>query len=171
MNTKLIEQYIEAILKEIGEDVKRDGLLETPKRVAKAYTELFEGYRISNSEILNKKFETTYDNGIVNIKDIPVYSFCEHHILPFFGHALITYQPKNGKVIGLSKINRLVRNCARKLQTQEQLTQDIGDALMKALNCVYVKVELKCRHMCMEMRGVNQFGSETVTQRIWGELS
>lgn len=163
----IIEEAILAILKEIGEDINRDGLKDTPKRVAKAYKELFEGYTLNNKEILSKTFETTYNDGNVCVKDIPVYTFCEHHILPFFGKASITYKPTNGKVVGLSKLNRLVRNCGRRLQTQEQLTDDIVNALIESLDPAFVEVELECRHMCMEMRGVNQCGSQTVTKRTY----
>lgn len=159
-----IEEATKMLLEAVGENLNRDGIKETPKRVAKAYKELLEGYIIEDESLLDKTFETTYNDGFVTIDNIPVYSFCEHHLLPFFGKALVCYKPNNGKVVGLSKINRLVRNCARRLQTQEQLTDDIAKAMQNALQCKAIKVEVKCRHMCMEMRGVNQFGSETITK-------
>lgn len=167
MDVKKIENAVKIILEEIGEDVNRDGLLETPKRVAKAYKELFEGYTINDETFLDKTFITTYNEGNVKIENIPVYTFCEHHMLPFFGHATIEYKPNDGKVVGLSKINRLVRNCGRRLQTQEQLTDDIKKAFIKALDPKYVNVKIWCRHMCIEMRGVNQSGSETFTESVY----
>ena len=165
MNMKKIEEAIKTILIEIGEDPNRNGLLETPKRVAKAYKELFEGYTISNKEILNKQFETTYNNGVVKVSGIPVYTFCEHHMLPFFGTCDIEYKPNNGLVVGLSKLNRLVRNCSRRLNTQEQLTDNIGLAIIENLKASYCKIKVECRHMCVEMRGVNQSGSSTITEK------
>ena len=167
INTQRVEDAIKTILEEIGEDITRDGLQETPKRVAKAYKELFEGYRVDDESFLNKTFETTYNDGMVTIENIPVYTFCEHHILPFFGRVTVTYKPNNGKVVGLSKINRLVRNCGRRLQTQEQLTDDIKSALVNVLNPQYVNVKCWCRHMCVEMRGVNHSGSETFTETTY----
>ena len=167
MDKRKIEEAVLTILKEIGEDPNRDGLLETPKRVAKAYEALFERYKIKDESLLSKQFETTYTNGKVTIKHIPVYTFCEHHMLPFFGHCDVTYKPNDGKVVGLSKLNRLVRNCGRRLQTQEQLTDDILEAIKKALNPEYINVKVWCRHMCIEMRGVNHSGSETFTESTY----
>lgn len=167
MNSKKIEEAILTIINEIGDNPKRDGLLETPARVARAYKELFEGYQTKDEEILGKQFETTYTDGNVSVNHIPVYTFCEHHMLPFFGHCDVTYKPRNGKVVGLSKLNRLVRNCGRRLQTQEQMTDDILNAIKIALNPEYINVKVWCRHMCIEMRGVNHSGSETFTESTY----
>jgi len=167
MSRRRLENVIEAMLWIIGENPDRDGLKETPKRVAKAYEEMFKGYTIKDESFLNKTFDTTY-SGEITIDNIPVYSYCEHHIIPFFGTAKITYEPKDHKVVGLSKINRLVQNAGRRLQTQEQLTDDIFRAMNNVLQPWTLEVEIECRHLCMEMRGINQAGSVTKTKRQKG---
>lgn len=124
-----------------------------------------EGYYKSNDELLQTSFDDIIigDQHLIEIKNIPIYSFCEHHLLPFFGTAKVIYKP-NEKVVGLSKINRLVKNVSRKLQTQERITHEIVEALKSNLDPLYVYVELECRHMCVEMRGVQHNNSTTITK-------
>lgn len=141
------------VLKQIGEDAQREGLLKTPERVAKAMLYLTHGYELNAEEILNSaKFREDYSQMVV-VKDIEVYSMCEHHMLPFFGKAHVAYIP-NGHVVGLSKIPRVVDVFARRLQVQERLTNEIRDCIQQTLNPVGVGVVIECRHLCMSMRGV-----------------
>lgn len=172
MKKKIIEKAITNILYAIGENPERDGLKDTPARVAKAWEEMMSGYETTSEEILNKVFkDITVKDHLIQVVDIPVYSFCEHHLLPFFGTAKVEYKPslENG-VVGLSKINRLVKNISRKLQTQERITFEIARDIKHYLKAKYVKVTLECRHMCIEMRGVNHSGSKTITTEVMGEL-
>ncbi|WP_027431564.1 GTP cyclohydrolase I FolE [Lachnospira multipara] len=156
-----IKEGVRLILEGIGEDVNREGLLETPDRVAKMYHELAAGYSDDAKEHLSKRFHVD-NSDIVMEKDIYFYSLCEHHMLPFYGKAAIAYIP-NGEVVGLSKIARTVEVYARRLQIQEQLTNQIADAFMKELNCKGVMVHIEAEHMCMTMRGIKKPGSKTVT--------
>ncbi len=153
----------------IGEDPKREGLRETPERVARACKEIFGGYERAPKEILSKRFDSGA-SGLVVEKDIPFYSMCEHHLLPFFGKAAIGYVP-NGKVVGLSKLVRLVNAFARRAQIQENLTEQIADALMEHLKPKGVIVLLQAEHLCMSMRGVNKSGAKTSTLSHRGILS
>lgn len=158
-----IENEISLILTKIGEDIGRQGLEDTPLRVAKAYGEIFEGYRPFEEIVSVKEFDL--EDSVereVSIENIPFYSMCEHHMLPFWGTVNITYYPK-GKVIGLSKIPRIINYFSRRLQLQERLAEQIGKKINE-LTGAEVKVEMRARHMCMEMRGVNTFGSETVVR-------
>jgi GTP cyclohydrolase I len=158
------------LLQYIGEDVNREGLAETPLRAAKAWREWTRGYTMNPEDVL-KVFEdgaTGYDE-MVLVRDIPVYSKCEHHMADIFGTASIAYIP-NGKIVGLSKLNRLVDIYASRLQVQERLTTDIADAIEKHLQPKGVGVLLRCRHMCMESRGVRQHGHSTVTSALRGAL-
>ena len=165
-----IEDNIVRLLQYVGEDPKRGGLLETPKRVAKAWSEWTSGYKEDAATIL-KVFEDgaeEYDQ-MVTVKDIPFYSHCEHHMAPFFGTCTISYIP-NGKIVGLSKLSRIVQMYARRLQVQERLTSQIAEALNTHLQPLGVGVSITARHMCMESRGVKHQGSGTVTTALKGEM-
>ncbi|HEX8022615.1 GTP cyclohydrolase I FolE [Mucilaginibacter sp.] len=157
------------VLKQIGEDAEREGLLKTPERVAKAMLYLTHGYELNAEEILNSaKFKEDYSQMVV-VKDIEVYSMCEHHMLPFFGKAHVAYIP-NGHVVGLSKIPRVVDVFARRLQVQERLTNEIRDCIQQTLNPYGVGVVIECRHLCMSMRGVQKQNSVTTTSAFTGEF-
>lgn len=159
---------VQYLLKMVGEDPSREGLRDTPRRFVNALHEYTLGYDQNPEDIL-KVFEDGaegYDQ-MVLVKDIPVYSLCEHHLAPFWGTASIGYIP-DGKVVGLSKLSRLTNVFARRLQVQERLTTQIGEALQKHLQPKGVGVVLRCRHMCMESRGVRTPGSETVTSDLRG---
>jgi len=157
------------VLKQIGEDPDREGLLKTPERVAKAMLYLTHGYELNAEEILNSaKFKEEYSQMVV-VKDIEVYSMCEHHMLPFFGKAHVAYIP-NGHVVGLSKIPRVVDVFARRLQVQERLTNEIRDCIQQTLNPIGVGVVIECRHLCMSMRGVQKQNSVTTTSAFTGEF-
>ena len=146
------------------EDVNREGLLETPKRVAKMYEELFAGYEMDYHKILSKQFTVDGEPSEITVSDIQFYSMCEHHIMPFFGTISISYIPKKGgKVVGLSKLARLVECFARRLQIQERLGKQICDALVECLDPDCVKVVIKAEHTCMTARGINKPGSQTTT--------
>lgn len=164
------EDNIRRILQMVGEDANREGLLETPKRVVKAWAHWCSGYGKDPAEVL-KVFEDGADNydQMVCVRNIPIYSHCEHHLAPFFGTATIAYIP-NQKIVGLSKLSRLADIFARRLQVQERLTTQIADALQDALAPKGVGVLIRCRHMCMESRGVSQQGSETVTTALRGVI-
>ena len=164
---KNIEKAIKIILEEIGEDLNRDGLLDTPKRVSKSLREILCGYNANIEEIMSKRFKlTTESNNIVKVNSINFYSLCEHHLLPFWGHVNIEYVPKS-EVLGLSKFARLVDSFSRRLQIQENLTNQIGKTIIKYLKCDYVKVYIKAYHMCMIMRGVSKSDSFTETEFIY----
>ncbi len=162
------EEAVRTLLAWAGEDPAREGLLETPKRVVDAYGELFSGYRKDVAEILSKTFREVggYDD-IVLVRDIPFYSHCEHHMVPFFGKAHIAYLPHEG-VVGISKLARLTDAFARRFQTQENLTQQIIDAVNEHLGPRGAAVMLEAEHMCMTMRGVHAHGASTTTQRFTG---
>jgi len=161
------EQAISKVLELIGEDPKREGLLKTPSRVAKAFGFLTEGYHQDPEEILNQALFTTSNDEMVLVRDIEFYSMCEHHMLPIIGRAHVAYIP-DGKVVGLSKIPRIVNVYARRLQIQEQMTEQIADAISKSINPKGVAVVLHARHMCMEMRGVEKVNSTTVSSALRG---
>jgi GTP cyclohydrolase I len=157
------------VLKQIGENPEREGLLKTPERIAKAMLYLTHGYDLDAKEILNSAmFKEEYSQMVI-VKDIEVYSMCEHHMLPFFGKAYIAYIP-NGYVVGLSKIPRIVDVFARRLQVQERLTNEIRDCIQDTLNPIGVGVVLECRHLCMSMRGVQKQNSVTTTSAFTGEF-
>lgn len=146
------------------EDAEREGLQETPKRVAKMYEELFAGYEMDYHKILSKQFTVDGKPSTIEVKDINFYSMCEHHIMPFFGTIDIAYQPKvGGKVVGLSKLARLVECFARRLQIQERLGKQICDTLVECLDPEMVQVKITAEHTCMTARGINKPGSKTTT--------
>lgn len=159
-----VRKAIELLLEGIGEDISREGLKETPDRIARMYTEIFAGMEEDAKTHLSKTFpiEETEDRGIVLEKDITFYSMCEHHFMPFYGKAHIAYIP-DGKVVGLSKLARTVEVYAKRPQIQEQMTMQIADAIMKYLQPKGVMVMLEAEHMCMTMRGIKKPGSKTVT--------
>jgi len=158
---------IEKALLHLGEDPKREGLLKTPHRVAKSLTELTSGYRVNIDSLINRAIFHENYNEMVVVKDIRFYSLCEHHLLPFFGTAHVAYIPK-GKIIGLSKIPKLVDVFSRRLQVQERLTQQIADTLQEKLSPLGVAVVIRARHLCMEMRGAKSQDSPTVTSAMLG---
>jgi GTP cyclohydrolase I len=161
---------VREILLAIGEDPDREGLRETPTRVARAYEEMFAGLRQSPEDVLTTTFDLGHDEMVV-VKDIAVYSTCEHHLVPFHGLAHIGYIPSSdGRITGLSKLARLVETFARRPQVQERLTTQIADALVEHLSPRGVIVVLDCEHMCMTMRGVRKPGSRTVTSAVRGQL-
>jgi GTP cyclohydrolase I len=162
-----VEESIKKVLEHIGEDPSREGLLDTPKRVTKAWEFMCSGYNQDPIEIMRKALFTSTNNEMVIVKDIELYSTCEHHMLPIIGKAHVAYIP-NGKVIGLSKIPRVVDVFSRRLQIQEQLTEQIADAINEAVNPKGVAVVIDARHMCMEMRGVQKICSTTVTSALRG---
>jgi len=164
---KRFENSIKNILEIIGEDSNREGLKKTPERVYKAFLKLTEGYKKDPDKILKSALFETTNSEMVVVKNIEFYSLCEHHLLPIIGRAHIAYIPK-GKVAGLSKLPRVVEVFARRLQIQEQMTEDIATAIMKALEPLGVGVVLEARHMCMEMRGVEKVNSTTVTSSLKG---
>lgn len=155
------------LLRRLGEDPARDGLLKTPERITKAMAYLTQGYEQSATEILRGAlFDVDYDEMVI-VRDIEFYSLCEHHTLPFFGKAHVAYIPK-GKVIGLSKVARLVDVYARRLQVQERMTREIADAIVEAIHPQGVAVILEAQHLCMMMRGVEKQGSMTSTSTMLG---
>ncbi|NTU53428.1 MAG: GTP cyclohydrolase I FolE [Chlorobiaceae bacterium] len=164
-----MEDAVITLLKGVGEDPEREGLLLTPERVAKSLRFLTQGYRQDPEQMLNKAvFTESYDE-MVLVRDIDIYSMCEHHMLPFFGKAHVAYIP-DGKIVGLSKIPRVVEVFARRLQVQERLTQQIRDAIQHVLNPRGVAVVIEATHMCMVMRGVEKQNSVTTTSAMSGEF-
>jgi GTP cyclohydrolase I len=162
-----LEDLILNVLAEIGEDPQRDGLVRTPHRVAKAYRHLTSGYSVDIDKLLNGAlFDVSYDEMVI-VKDIELYSLCEHHMLPFYGKAHVAYLP-NSKVVGLSKIPRIVDAFARRLQVQERLTQQIAVTLMEKIAPQGVGVVIEARHLCMMMRGVEKQNSIAVTSAMLG---
>jgi len=161
------EQAVTKVLELLGEDPKREGLLQTPKRVAKALKFLTEGYEQDPKEILNQALFSTSNDEMVLVRDIEFYSMCEHHMLPIIGRAHVAYIP-DGKVVGLSKIPRIVNVYARRLQIQEQMTEQIADAISQTIKPKGVAVVVHARHMCMEMRGVQKINSTTVSSALRG---
>ena len=168
MDNAKIEQGVRLILEGIGEDPDREGLLDTPARVARMYEEVFAGL----TEDPARHFEVTFDEHheeMVLVKDIPFYSMCEHHLVPFFGKAHVAYIPaSDGRICGLSKLARLVEAFAKRPQVQERLTNQIADTLIEQLDPQGVIVVLEAEHMCMSMRGVKKPGSQTVTSAVRG---
>ncbi len=164
---KEFEQAVTKVLELLGEDPKREGLLKTPSRVAKALKFLTEGYDQDPEEILNQALFSTSNDEMVLVRDIEFYSMCEHHMLPIIGRVHVAYIP-DGKVVGLSKIPRIVNVYARRLQIQEQMTEQIADAILSTIKPKGVAVVVHARHMCMEMRGVQKINSTTVSSALRG---
>ena len=166
---KNLSGHYQEVLREIGEKPEREGLLKTPERVAKAMLYLTQGYDLNAEEILKSAmFKEEYSQMVI-VKDIEVYSMCEHHMLPFFGKAHVAYIP-NGHVVGLSKIPRVVDVFARRLQVQERLTNEIRDCIQDTLQPLGVGIVIECRHLCMSMRGVQKQNSVTTTSAFTGEF-
>jgi len=161
-----IKTGIKLILEGIGEDTEREGLIETPTRIARMYEELCGGMEEDASEILSKTFHTDKTEMVLE-KDITFYSLCEHHMLPFFGKVHIAYVP-DGKIVGLSKLARCVEVYARRLQIQERMTEEIADVIMENLSPKGVMVLAEAEHMCMTMRGIKKPGSRTATYAVRG---
>ena len=164
-----MEKYFKKILEGLGEDPDREGLLDTPKRAAKAWEFLTKGYHESLDDIINNAIFTSDMDQMVIVQDIELYSMCEHHLLPFFGKCHVAYLP-TGKVLGLSKIARIVDHFASRLQIQEQLTQQIAECIMNITNASGVGVVIEARHLCMMMRGVEKQNSLMKTSMMLGEM-
>ena len=169
MNDDKIMEGVRLILEGIGEDITREGLIDTPERIARMYHELAAGYNEDPAMHLSKRFHVETSDIVVE-KDIPLYSFCEHHMLPFHGTAAVAYIP-DGEVVGLSKIARTVDVFAKRFQVQERLTSQIADAFDKELHPKGVMVYIEAEHMCMTMRGIRKPGSKTVTIATRGEFT
>ncbi len=163
----LLEDLIRDLLKQIGEDPNREGLLKTPRRVAKAYEYLTSGYRQDIKKVLNGAVYDEKYNEMVIVKDIDFFSLCEHHLLPFYGKCHVAYIP-NGKILGLSKVPRVVEVFSRRLQVQERLTQQIAETLYECLQPIGVAVVIEARHLCMMMRGVEKQNSLATTSAMLG---
>jgi GTP cyclohydrolase I len=165
--TANLSSHYEEVLKQIGEDPTREGLLKTPERMAKAMQFLTHGYDINPDDLIKQAiFHEEYSEMVI-VKDIDIYSMCEHHMLPFFGKAHIAYIP-NGKIVGLSKIPRVVDAYSRRLQVQERLTIEIRDCIQRTLDPKGVAVVIECSHMCMQMRGVQKQNSVTTSSAFTG---
>ena len=170
MDTARIERAVREILLAIGEDPDRDGLVDTPARVARAYAEQFAGLAQRPEDVLATVFDADYDE-LILVRDIEVYSTCEHHLVPFFGFAHVGYIPnEKGQITGLSKLARLVDLYARRPQVQERMTSQIADALMGVLEPRGALVVIEAEHLCMSMRGVRKPGAKTVTSAVRGSM-
>jgi GTP cyclohydrolase I len=165
--TEALADNYRTIIDNLGEDINREGLEKTPERVAKAMQFLTHGYGLNPLEILKSALFTEDHKQMIVVKDIEVYSMCEHHMLPFFGKAHVAYIP-NGKIVGLSKIPRIVDAFARRMQVQERLTDQIKDCIQEALNPLGVAVVIEAQHMCMQMRGIQKQNSVTTTSAFTG---
>ena len=168
MENERIEKAVREILLAIGEDPDREGLAQTPSRIARMYEEIFSGIADVPSRHLEVFFQDERYEELVLVKDIPFYSMCEHHMVPFFGVAHVAYLPKHGRLTGLSKLARVVDGYAKRPQLQERLTAVIADAIVEKLEPYGVIVVIEAEHMCMTMRGVSKPGSKTVTSAVRG---
>ena len=168
MNRDKIAEAVKMILEAIGEDANREGLLDTPKRVANMYAELFSGLNQDPRKHLQTCFVEDGHDEIVLVKDISFYSMCEHHLLPFYGKAHVAYLPSDGKIVGLSKLVRVIESYSRRPQLQERLTSNVADTLTEELNPKGVVVVVEAEHLCMSIRGVGKPGSVTVTSAVRG---
>ena len=166
-NVQKIESLVRELLVELGEDPNREGLVKTPQRMAQALSFLTHGYRTDPGEVINQALFTQATSSMVIVKDIELYSLCEHHVLPFFGRCHIGYIP-NGKVFGVSKLARLVDVYARRLQLQERLTEQISQVVMESIDAKGVGVMIEARHLCMMMRGVEKQNSIMLTSSLLG---
>ena len=168
MDKKLIEEGVRLILKGIGEDLEREGLKDTPRRVADMYEEIFSGINQDPSDVIKSMFDENHDE-IIIIKDIPFYSVCEHHLIPFIGKAHVAYIPNiKGEIVGLSKITRLIDVVAKRPQVQERLTSIVADTLAAKLEARAVLVIVEAEHLCMSMRGVKKPKTITITSAVRG---
>jgi GTP cyclohydrolase I len=171
LDKEKIKKSVRNLLEAIGENPDREGLQKTPGRIADMYEEIFEGINVSKEDLkkIVVDFHTDYDEDeMIIVRDIPFYSMCEHHLLPFFGNAHVAYIPQNNRVTGLSKIARAVDTISKSPQLQERLTTDIADMLMEFLNPMGVFVIVEAQHLCMVMRGIKKQGSKTVTSAMRG---
>jgi len=164
-----IEKAVREIIEALGEDPEREGLLDTPQRVAAFYAEVFEGIHLDPGEVVDAFFGEEHYQEIVMVREIPFYSMCEHHFVPFHGQAHVAYIPR-GRVTGLSKLARLVEGFARRPQMQERLTAQVADALAERLEPLGVMVVVEAEHLCMSMRGVKKPGATTVTSAVRGTM-
>ncbi len=164
-----MEKLFKELLVKIGEDPTREGLIDTPKRMADAYTFLTRGYKQNVDEVINGAFFTAEDNHMIIVKDIEIYSLCEHHMLPFIGKCHIGYIPKK-KVLGVSKLARIVDMFSRRMQIQERLTEQIAHTIMDKLDPVGVGVVIEAQHLCMMMRGVEKQNSKMITSAMHGSF-
>jgi len=162
-----IQQAVQLIIEAIGEDPSREGLIDTPKRVAKMYAEVFSGLKEDPKEHFQTVFGEDHEE-LVLVKDIPFFSMCEHHLVPFYGHAHVAYIPREGRVTGLSKLARAVDVVARRPQLQERITSTVADSIIETLNPYGVMVVVEAEHMCMTMRGIKKPGAKTVTSAVRG---
>mgnify|MGYP002632634989 FL=1 len=162
-----MEKEFKSIIEQLGENAKREGLLKTPERVAKSMKFLTSGYNINPDELINQAIFHEEYSEMVLVKNIDIYSLCEHHMLPFFGKAHVAYIP-NGKIVGLSKIPRVIDAYSRRLQVQERLTIEIRDCIQRTLAPKGVAVVIECCHMCMQMRGVQKQNAQTTTSAFTG---
>jgi GTP cyclohydrolase IA len=169
VNEKKVAALVKELLAELGEDPGREGLAKTPKRVAQSLAFLTQGYRQNVKSVINGALFTSGTNHMVILKDIELYSLCEHHLLPFYGTCSIGYISQ-GKVLGVSKLARIVNLFARRLQIQERLTEEIADAIMREANAEGVGVVIRARHLCMMMRGVEKQNSEMTTSAVLGSF-
>ncbi|MBP5262255.1 MAG: GTP cyclohydrolase I FolE [Clostridiales bacterium] len=167
MDLPKLEEAVRMILEAVGEDTSREGLQDTPKRVARMYAEIFSGLHRDISQDV-KTFTEPGNDEMILIGDIPFYSMCEHHLLPFHGKAHVVYIPRDGKILGLSKVARMVDTLSRKPQLQERLTSEIADQIIKAVDASAVCVVIEAEHLCMTMRGIRKPGSKTVTSAMRG---
>ena len=168
VDRKRVENAVREILFAIGEDPDREGLVGTPDRIARMYEEIFAGLHEDPGKHLEVYFEDEKHEELVLVKDIPFYSVCEHHLVPFFGVAHVAYIPKGGKLTGLSKLARVVDTIAKRPQLQERLTSTIADTIMEKLSPHGVMVVVEAEHMCMTMRGIKKAGSKTITSGVRG---
>jgi GTP cyclohydrolase I len=164
------EHLITELIGVIGDNPMREGLVETPKRVIKSYKELFAGYAMEPSKILSTQFHETGSDEIIVCKDIEMFSTCEHHMLPFFGRASVGYIPRDGIIVGLSKLARIVECFSRRLQNQERITSQIADSIDIMLNPIAVGVVVEAEHFCMRARGVSKQNSKMVTSKMKGQF-
>ena len=169
-NEDKIQQAVRMILEAVGEDPEREGLAQTPARVARMYREVFSGLHQDPADELTTIFNEDH-NEVVLVRGISFYSMCEHHLVPFFGHAHVAYIPQGSRITGLSKLARLVESAARRPQLQERLTATVADALVARLDPAGVAVMVEAEHMCMAMRGVNKPGTNTVTTAVRGRYA
>ncbi|WXR61151.1 GTP cyclohydrolase I FolE [Peptostreptococcaceae bacterium AGR-M142] len=168
MDKEKIKRAVRDILEAIGEDPNREGLKDTPDRIARMYEEIYRGLNEDPKEHLKVYFQEEEHEEMVLVKDIPFYSTCEHHLVPFFGKAHVAYLPKKGKLTGLSKLARVVETICKRPQLQERITKDIANSIMEVLDPYGVVVVIEAEHMCMTMRGVKKPGSKTVTSAVRG---